>query len=283
MNDPSHIPPRLLAQARAYVQAGDIYQAVKVYRLLLRQYPELHEPPAELGGLYVKRREWKPALHYLKKALALAPQEPELWWSVGTAATALHKMRLARSIWAKFGWSAPSPRKGELVVVRLQYGPYYEILWGQRLGPVRAVLASIPSPDSGLAHRDELLLEGRPSGYHVLSRKRYPVFDVLDVHKRSHFHTWSSNLSQASEKAVNVLADLCSQNGVGFENWSNASQSWQSHYRHPEYYHHPMPEEAWEEDLLVAFAHREIRPVQKILRNWSIITGGQFGPLQAQG
>lgn len=281
MDDQTSLPGDLLQQARNYARTGDIYQAVKVYRLLLRQCPALSEAAEELGRLYVDRGEWKPALHYLKKALALNPQDPGLWWSVGTAATALNKERLARSIWAKFGWKPPFPRQGEQVVVRLQQGAYYEILWGHRLGPVTAVLSSIPSPDSGFSHRDEVLIGGRPSGYHVLGCKRYPVFDILDVHKRSHFHTWSCNLSQSGREDLEALAGLCKQYGLGFENWSNASRAWLGEFRVPEYYHHPMPDEAWEEDILVAFSYLQEQPVREVLRSWAIISGGHYSPLQA--
>jgi tetratricopeptide (TPR) repeat protein len=282
MDDHTALPIDLLDQARAYAREGDIYQAVKVYRLILRQCPAWSAPARELGQLYADRREWKPALHYLKKALALEPHERNLWWAVGTAATALQKERLARSIWAKFGWTHPFPRRGESVVVRLQQGAYYEILWAHRLGPVTAVLASIPSPDSGLAHRDEVLLDGTASGYHVLGRRRFPVFDVLDVQKRSHFHTWSCALSHAEAQAVEVLAELCAQQGIGFENWSNASRSWQGSYRNPEYYHHPMPAAAWEDDIVVAFAFPHLQPVEDILQSWTVITGGSYGTLEAR-
>jgi len=282
MDDPTALPIDLLNQARAYAREGDIYQAVKVYRLILRQCPNWPEPACELGQLYAGRREWKPTLHYLKKALALKPHDRNLWWAVGTAATALQKERLARSIWAKFGWTLPFPRRGESVVVRHQQGGYYEILWAHRLGPVTAVLASIPSPDSGLAHRDEVLLDGKASGYHILGRRRFPVFDLLDVQKRSHYLTWSCPLRHTEAEAVEVLAGLCTQQGVGFENWSNASRSWQGAYGNPEYYHHPMPAAAWEEDILVAFASPQLQPVEDILQNWTVITGGRYGALEAQ-
>ena len=51
---------QLLEEARRYDKAGDTYNAVKLYKRLIKLDSDWLEPYAALGRIYHDRREWLP-------------------------------------------------------------------------------------------------------------------------------------------------------------------------------------------------------------------------------
>jgi len=272
----------LYEQALRYDQKGDTYNAVKLYKKLTRLAPQWAPPFERLGTIYKYRGEWKPCLHYFKKTVALDSGSQYAWWDLGIAAAALKKWRIARNVWSKFGKAPAQGWQSEPVSVRLEYESRYEILWADMIDPVRCLLRNIPHPDSGHRYRDILLLDRIASGHQVVRCKRFPIFQVLGLFKRSTFTTYSCRLQTSDPKAVEALERLCREAGLGFEVWSNATRSYapKSDRRVPEYYgpelFSRLPVKG---DIEVAIAARRENQVLRVLKSWTIISLQGFSDL----
>ena len=277
--DPEHIA--LFDEARRYDEAGDTYNAVKLYKRLTKLSADWAEPYFHLSLIYKRRHEWKQVFHYSKRTVSLAPANQEAWWNLGIAAVGLKKTRLARSIWTKFGWdSKQKPRHP--YGLQLTYEDAYEILWMQPLDPARAQILSIPHPASGLRFREEVLYDRKPVGYHVVSKRRIPVYASLGSVKRSPFQTFSCLVHVAPDSAaVKQLELLCANAGIGFEVWSNAARIFTPEHRRafPEYYSDLVPRESTDQ-CLVALAALHEAEVQRVLNNWQIITFAQYSDVR---
>jgi len=272
----------LYEQARDYDLKGDTYNAVKLYKRIAKMAPEWAPPFVCLGVIYKLRGEWKPALHYTKRAIAIDSTLQSAWWDMGIAATALKKWRLSRNVWSKFGFAKHPAGDLPLVAVRLKYGGHFEILWATRLDPARCTIQNIPHPDSERRFRDIVLLDGLVSGYNIIRKKRYPVFDELGLFKRSAFHTFSCVLEAATPSDIQHLEQLCRQADLGFEVWSNASrqQYLQPSQSLPEYYQNPEIIKEQPAATQVAFAARREKQVVQILKTWETISLKSYTALQ---
>lgn len=275
---------QLFEEARRYDEAGDTYNAVKLYKRLIKIDPDWLEPHAALGRIYHERREWKPAYHYLKKTVALQSDLREAWWRIGIAATALKKTRVARSVWAKFGiTSLPKSPEG----LRLQYDNTFEILWMMPLDPARAQLLSIPHPASGFRYKEVVLYERKPIGHHIVDRKRIPVYAELGTFKTSPYQTFSCLLHTSAKEAISRLERLCFNSGIGFEVWSNSARSMviDNPQAFPEYYGRSFfadqnLDEIPDSSSLIAMAAVHEAEVHRVLNDWQIITFGEFSDLR---
>ena len=260
-------------EAKRYEDTGDEYNAIKLYKRIVRKESGWLLPFLRLGFIYKQRGEWKPSLHYYKKAVAISSSAQTAWWDLGIAATALRKRRLARSIWNKFGYDEeefglPSP-----ISIRLAYDKKYEILWGRALDPARCLISSIPQPASGFRFRDILLFDQPEKGSHLVGNRRFPVFESLGLYKRSHYRTYSCVIREADKDDVDLLEQLCREADIGFEVWSNATRHYhRSSLLKPEYYHHPHLEEENPEALLIALAARRKKEALGVLASWEIIS-----------
>ncbi len=272
--------PSLYEEAQRYERAGDSYNAIKLYKHLVKLEPEWIKPYQHLGAIYKQRREWKPAFHYWKKVVALDASDQQAWWNVGIAATALKKRRLAQSVWAKFGLTN---LKREAKGLRLTYDGGFEILWMMPKTPATGIILSIPHPASGYRFRDEMLHARKPVGHHIVNRRRVPVFEELGRLKRSPFRTFSCLLHTADNEAISQLEQLCHEANLGFEVWSNATRATTMANREafPEYYSHDiLPREAEGSTTLVAMAAVHEIEVQRTLDSWQIISLEHYSDLR---
>ena len=90
-NRPKDIAETMLLQALAYDQKGDVYNAVKLYKKVIRLSPDWSAPFSFLSLIYKKRCEWRPSLHYSQKAIENNPFDEKAWYNLAIAATALKK------------------------------------------------------------------------------------------------------------------------------------------------------------------------------------------------
>jgi hypothetical protein len=267
----------LFEAAKEYEQRQDYYNAVKLYKRVAREAVTWAAPLLRLGAIYKQRQEWKPALYYNKKAIALAVDNQEAWWNVGIAATALNKRRLAKSIWAKFGQPG---RMNQLVSVKLTYTKQFEILGARQMDPARAQILNIPHPDSGRRYRDVVLIDNTIIGYHSSGFQRLPIYNELGIYKASTFSTFSCILHQADDKSISSLRQLCTNAGLGFELWSNASRAYtvKSSEYIPEYHTFPV---AGESELLVGLAAKREYQVLDVLESWKVISLKNYSDFQS--
>lgn len=270
-------------EAKRYAEKDDVYHAVKLYKQLVKRLPDWPEPYLALGRIYHERKEWKPSFYYFKKALSFLPDQREAWWSLGIAATALQKRRLARSVWSKFGIDK---LKNTPEGLRLSYDGTFEILWMKAIDPARAHILSIPHPDSGFRFRDVVLYERKPIGYHIVDRKRIEVYKELGVFKQSPFDTYSCLLHDVNSKQINQLERLCYDAKLGFEVWSNAARGMVVDHPNsfPEYYGRsilPEGEQNNKDHALVAIAAIHQAEVIHVLDAWQVIALGQYSDLKS--
>ncbi len=270
MQEPSPELRVLYEEARRYEAARDHYNAVKLYKRIAKEARNWAAPHIRLGDIYKYRQEWKPALYYNKKAVSLDAGNQSAWWNVGIAATALKKGRLARNVWAKFGFSTDEPSL-KPASVRLFYRGKFEILCVSCLGPARGIIRSVPSPESGRRYGDIVLMDGVVQGFHSSDAHRLSVYEELGLLRHSHYRTFSCVLQSAGKKDVEILEQLCREDNLGFEVWDNASRTLSSQYfgAAPEYYvHHFEPQS----ELLVAVAAPDQEAAQRVLDAWKVIS-----------
>jgi tetratricopeptide (TPR) repeat protein len=260
----------LYQAALAYEQRADHYNAVKLYKRIIKEDRLWAAPYLRLGLIYKSRREWKPSLHYYKKAIALAADKKEAWWNLGIAATALNKSRWAKNVWAKFSLG-PEYYNG-MVSIRLAYRNTFEVLGAHRIDPARASIKSIPHPGSGRKYNDILLVDNTIQGYHSTGYYRLPIYDDLGVYKASTFSTFSCILLRTTEPDIQKLRDLCRDAGLGFEVWANASRAYTAKTagRLPEYF--TFEEGEGLPELLVALAAKRKYQAIDILEAWKAIS-----------
>ena len=95
--DPNYLD--LYDQALRYDRVGDPYTAVKLLKKVTKLMPEWPAAFAALGDIYYRRREWKPATHYLSRAVALNADDRDRWWKLSQAAVGTKRLNTARTIW----------------------------------------------------------------------------------------------------------------------------------------------------------------------------------------
>lgn len=270
MQHPSDDMMKLYTLARSYEDQGDAYHAVKLYKKAIKLMPDWSPPYARLGEFYKKRQEWKPAFHYNKKTIALDPTNKEAWWSMGIAATAMKKPRIAQRVWKKFGLQ---DKKWKLSCLRLNYDQSFEILLMQPVSPASGIILNIPHPKSDRRYKDIVLYDRKIAGYTVSNNKKIPIYDELGLLKRSTFFTYSCVLPEASETDIQKLSDLCQDYGLGFEVWSNSSRAMtlQPSDKPVEYYDNSIFPKA-SMGAFVALASRTEKAVIRVLETWQIIT-----------
>jgi tetratricopeptide (TPR) repeat protein len=279
MDYPSSDIQSLFEQALVYDRKGDSYSAIKLYKRIVRMAPEWPASYFQLGVIYKYRREWKQALHFNKKTVAIVPANKDAWWNLAIAATALKKWRIARNVWAKFGVGS---RPLEPVSVRLTYGGQYEILGVQPLDPARGVIVNIPHPASGRRYQDVVLLDGTVSGYHVADRRKYPVFEELGLFKQSAFRTYSCRLHLENPGDLYLLEELCSDAGIGFEIWSNATRVFANTTagKLPEYHGPESGDQPAKGEVTAAFAAHREKEVFQVLNSWQVISLGTYSDFE---
>ncbi|MCB0572524.1 MAG: hypothetical protein KDC66_22300 [Phaeodactylibacter sp.] len=271
----------LFEEARQYEERKDHYNAVKLYKRIVRDAHSWAAPFACLGRIYKYRQEWKPALYYSKKAVSLDATDQASWWNVGIAATALKKNRLARSVWAKFGFD--DGRQWPHVSIQRAYDKQFELMWVERNGPAQGIIRNIPHPDSRRRYGDTVLFDNTIRGFHTSDYYRLPIYDDLGVLRHSIFRTFSCLLQSAGQKDIRALQRLCVQEGLGFEVWANATRAFSSPQLgpFPEYYaFNPGPGQ----ELLTAIAAPDEKQALAVLESWKVIslkeyTGFQYHPV----
>lgn len=283
MQSPSAHIEGLFQEARAYHEQGDVYNAVKLCKRIIKSVPEWCPPYAMLGDIYKYRQEWKAALHYNKKTVALEVADRSAWWNIGIAATALKKPRLARRVWNKFGLDDQRKPLPKMKSVRIAFGKQFDIIWAKPIDPVQAVISSIPAPATQRRFRDTILLDGVIAGYTIANGKRYPVYEELGIQKQSNFRTFSCQIHLQDADDLMYLEKLCLEAGFGFENWSNAAWVFanQPGQSLPEYYGADFLSDKndFPERLHIAIAAPQRQEVEEILRSWQVITLGYFSNL----
>ena len=277
-------PEELLEQAKAYWRQNDAYQAVKILRKLVKERPSWATPNYWLAKIYKQRREWKPCLHYSQRAVECDPKELECWEWMGLAAAALGRWPMARKAWMKLGFpyslqeGIAEPQLGGIVVC-LNEKTRPEIVWANRMDPARARLESVPQPSSGFHHQDILLIERAENMHHILGTHKIPVFRVIERLKDSRIPTFSVELHTQENSEVQLLAHLCHQQRLGFDNWSMANRQ-MSIRQNEQINYYKMESEPSGSTTLIGLAARKKITIHKVLQEWKSLTNKSVGLLR---
>ncbi|MFK7935129.1 MAG: tetratricopeptide repeat protein [Saprospiraceae bacterium] len=270
--------------AKHYDRLGDHYNAIKLFKKLVRLSPEWSVPYQYLGSIYKTRKEWKPSFHYIQKAIEADPQDKESWCNLGIVATAMKRWQIARVAWNETGYDFNPKKETAIdapmgsVPVRLNPNRQSEIIWATRIDPARAYIESIPHPQSGKRYRDLILIDGAEQGYRIVDNRRLPVYDELSVLQSSRYRTYAVELAEVTPNDIDVLDRLCLAADLGFDNWTKATRSVvaQQSGRLPEYYNDLLDEE-WNGDAyVIGIAAKSEAELLALLKNWEVITLKNF-------
>lgn len=277
-----------LARAEAEnARAGDLEasgrddEAIQAYQRAIKAAPAWAVPPYNLGLLHKVRGEWEESLRWNRVATELDPEDEAGWWNYGIAATALGRWREARRAWRGFGLDLadgddPVDYPCGLHPIRLNPGHAAEVVWCHRIDPARAVIDSIPLPESGYRWRDLLLNDGAPTGYRLLHGKEVAVIDCLQLLKPSTFSTFIAHVElSTAEPLLQQLDELATTRGLEVENWATNTRilcEACSQGRPHEHEHDHGPTDEAVHELGIAATHQ--KEAEALLRDWSAGTEG---------
>ncbi|MCB0640412.1 MAG: hypothetical protein KDC44_02175 [Phaeodactylibacter sp.] len=272
----------LYQKARSYEADADLYMAVKLYRKVIRLAPDWELPHFRMAVLYKNRKEWKPALHYSRVVTNLAPEHEQAWKICGLAATALQNTALANDAWNKLG--KPVGEEPQPVAVLLQKGRQQEVVWGRPLDPVRVRLISIPQPAFRRRFNDIVLIDPFLHGYRTVGEKRLDVYEEVALLERSRFQTFCFWVNTDKLQYIDLLAGLCRESGLGFDNWSMASRLLLNRDRQGLLEYPGNPQVSAADQWLVAVAARQKVQLRKVLKEWQSLTSRTHSqPLRVLG
>jgi len=206
---------RLNDRGRELAAKGWFAEAEEAYRAAADAKPGWSVPWYNLGLMHKYRGKWEASLECNQRAAELSPSDGDSCWDLGIAATALGRWDVARRAWQKCGIPIP-PGDGPIemalghVPIRLTENSEGEVVWSRRIDPARAVLISVPLPDSGHRWGDLVLHDGAANGYRMLRGQKVPVFDELVCLRRSAFVTFIVEL-QADLNALETLSSIADE------------------------------------------------------------------------
>jgi tetratricopeptide (TPR) repeat protein len=221
---------RLFRKAKALAGEGLHEQAAAAYQQLLQLVPN-HAPTwFNLGLAYKRLRRWPDSLRCNRRAAELDPSDEAAWWNMGIAATALHDWPAARAAWRGFGLDLPDgdgPIAGRFgsACMRLNADGQAEVVWGDRLDPARARVASVPLPTSGHRWGDVVLHDGEPKGERTVGGRKYLVFDEIERWQASDIPTLEVQVTAPAPDDSHALAALLAEEDAAGEDWTESVRS----------------------------------------------------------
>lgn len=214
-------------EGRCLADQGDQEEAVLAYRAAIEADPSWSVPWYNLGLLHKYRGEWRESARCNREAVDRDDSDEDAWWNLGIAATALGDWSQAREAWRRCGVDIPAG-SGPVVMdlgltpIRLDPGGRGEVVWCDRIGPARAVIRSVPLPESGHFYGDVLLHDGAPHGARILDGREVPVFDALERLSRSGYRTYILDLPGSTEVQRALLGDVADDRDSWAEDWSRS-------------------------------------------------------------
>jgi len=268
-------------QALAYDRAGDAYNAVKLYKKVVRLAPHWSLPYHFLSLFYRQRNEWKPSFHYSQKATETNPEDKTAWHILATSATALRRWQIARKAWNELGFEFRQTNKIldldlGLIPVCINPKTKPEIIWARQIDPARAQIESIPQPASGRRYKEIILIDNQPVAHRRLRDKRVPIWEELESIRLSAYDTYAVILETDEKSKVDILDKLCFDAEIGFDNWSKATRQFQIRNQGilPEYFGADIFAKVHGNTnyQLIALAAKSAIEVKEVLYAWKIIT-----------
>lgn len=271
---------RLHRQAQACSRAGDEDAALALYAKCVVLDPGYASAFYNIGLIHKYRGDWEQSFAFNARAYELSPGDEASRWNLAIAATALRRWSVARRAWRDNGLYVPDgegPITMELgrTPVRLHPEGSGEVVWAQRIDPVRARIISIPFPESGFRLDDVVLHDGAAVGARVVDGREYPVFNVLELFESSGLSTYVLELQASTPDQCASLEQLASDAGVIMEDWTGNVRSLcrQCSEGTPHDTHGHSPEPTWQVERSIGLAARERSQIDAFVEACSAMDG----------
>jgi TPR repeat len=264
-------------------ETGNQDEAIENYTKALALDPNRGETLYNLGLIYKYRGEWAKSFDFNARAREFQPDDEATLWNLAIAATALRDWTAARDVWRTLkivtavGEGLINQDMGQ-TPVRINAedprGRAIEVVWSERLCPVRSRIVNIPTGASGFRYGDVVLHDGAPVGYRLNSNgQERPVFNVLELFEPSRFGAYEINAEAESAQAIEKLEKLCADAGIEVEDWTQnlrnlckACSEGRPHEGHDE---ELIESNAWVATRRIGFAAVDRESLDGVLKEWA--------------
>lgn len=267
---------RLHDEGEALADAGQGDAAIEKYLAALQLEPRRFNSLYNIGLVHKYRGEWQASFDFNQKAYALAPDDQAARWNLAIAATALRRWEVARQMWQDEGLeleaaSGPIEMDFGPTPIRLDPDGDGEVVWAQRIDPVRARIDSVPFPESGFRHGDIVLHDGAPVGERRWGEVDYSVFNVLELFERSAESTFVAVVEAPDKGEIERLEALALAAGIEVEDWTanvrilcRQCSEGVPHEEHDE----ALAEAAWQPQRRIGISASTLGAVDRLLEAW---------------
>lgn len=226
MNESNHETAERLHSAGQALMDVDEQAAILKFNEALAEDPEKSESHYNLGLIYKYRQAWDLSLQCNAQAVRYDAENEAANWNLAIAATALNNWNIARECWNRLGVQVPDgegPIEADFGLTPLRLNPedQGEVVWGQRLCPVRARICNIPFVESGYHYGDVVLHDGAGTGEREWQGATYAVFNVFQIWAVSGFETHRFQVQNVTEEAMEGLSKRMAEVGA-VEDWTHS-------------------------------------------------------------
>jgi hypothetical protein len=275
-------------------ETGNEDGAIENYTKALVLDPERGDTVYNLGLIYKYRGAWAESFDFNRRARALQPDDEATLWNLAIAATALRDWSTAREVWRHLGVLS-EPGEGPIVgdfgstPVRLNAdgngGGSTEVVWSDRLCPVRSRIVNIPTGETRFRYGGVVLHDGAPVGYRLDSAgHERAVFNVLELFEASRLSTYEAKVEVPSSADVESLISLCEAAQVRCEDWTaslrNLCKACSEGRPHEGHDHALQKSTAWESSRRVGFAAEGLGILNVVLAGWATGSLGRVSDLR---
>ena len=190
-----------------------------------RLAPNWESPWWDLTVAYKHAHRWRDVLAAADRYAQLARDPGDgPHWNAGIAATALGDWPRARAAWRACKIPIPDG-EGPIVMnigptpIRIRPEEAAEVVWCERIDPARAIVRSVPLPDSERRYGDLVLHDGEPRGKRKLGDREVSVFDELALLQASRYATWRVVIHAADAAAMTAFV-------AGFDDTDTCVEDW---------------------------------------------------------
>lgn len=276
LTSPKKKAEKLHQEGIALDDAGETDLALKKYRQAVELDPARPTTHYNIGLIHKYRNEWAESLRYNRQAVELDPADEAANWNLAIAATALRDWPTARATWNRLGLpiepgDTPIEFDFGITPVRLNPDDAGEVIWGDRIDPVRVRIHGIPFPSSGFRYGDVVLHDGAPVGHRLHQGREYPVFNVLELFDASPCVTYEAELHCTEPDDIAALKAICGELGLECEDWTSSVRMIcrQCSEGRPHEQHDHQPEAVWQDLHRVGLAAADEQLVRQAIERWA--------------
>jgi tetratricopeptide (TPR) repeat protein len=287
--------PRAAEQARELYDRGEellderrLDEAALAFGRCVELAPGFWEAWYDLGLVRKWQKRWAESLESNRRAFELAPEDEAVCWNLGIAATALRDWGAARAAWRGIGLEladddGPIRERLGMTPVRLNPEGEAEVVWCERVDPVRGLILSIPLPESGHRWGDIVLHDGEPKGERVANGRRFAVFDELERWEPSDIPTLRVEVTAATPGDAAALGELFMGRELAAEDWTESVRALCkacSEGSAPSDHEHGREPDAWRSVRDFGLA-APAPTAEELLARWAAAGAGRrYGPVE---